>query len=184
MESHVSRSRLLWNSLPGGLYALPQYSADPAQFPFYYAVLGEAPSFKVTVSNEDFILRAWPQNNFSEVTFSRAHKIIEPSFCINPFAPFKWGLIEIKLQRSGPQTANFNLRLSSEPRRLFFISLRWNMGRCLELHHTSEGTHLSMFSSRLLRFSTFKYTSCFQHIKKAGRKNLDQVGNSNEHLSF
>ncbi|TWW68547.1 Exostosin-1a, partial [Takifugu flavidus] len=42
VESHVSRSRLLWNSLPGGLYALPQYSADPAQFPFYYAILGES----------------------------------------------------------------------------------------------------------------------------------------------
>ncbi|CAG5928405.1 unnamed protein product [Menidia menidia] len=39
VESHVSRNQLLWNSLPGGLYALPQYSADPAQFPFYYAIL-------------------------------------------------------------------------------------------------------------------------------------------------
>ncbi|TKS75444.1 Exostosin-1a [Collichthys lucidus] len=39
VDSHVSRNRLLWNSLPGGLYALPQYSTDPAQFPFYYAIL-------------------------------------------------------------------------------------------------------------------------------------------------
>uniref|UniRef100_A0A8C9YGP2 Exostosin 1 n=1 Tax=Sander lucioperca TaxID=283035 RepID=A0A8C9YGP2_SANLU len=31
VDSHVSRNRLLWNSLPGGLYALPQYSTDPAQ---------------------------------------------------------------------------------------------------------------------------------------------------------
>lgn len=41
VDSHVSRNRLLWNSLPGGLYALPQYSTDPAQFPFYYAMLGK-----------------------------------------------------------------------------------------------------------------------------------------------
>lgn len=42
VDSHVSRNRLLWNSLPGGLYALPQYSTDPAQFPFYYAILGKS----------------------------------------------------------------------------------------------------------------------------------------------
>lgn len=42
VDSHVSRSRLLWNTLPGGLYALPQYSTDPAQFPFYYAILGKS----------------------------------------------------------------------------------------------------------------------------------------------
>ncbi|KAK1888885.1 Exostosin-1, partial [Dissostichus eleginoides] len=41
VDSHVSRNRLLWNSLPGGLHALPQYSSDPAQFPFYYAILDQ-----------------------------------------------------------------------------------------------------------------------------------------------
>ncbi|XP_077600008.1 exostosin-1 isoform X2 [Stigmatopora nigra] len=39
----VSRNRLMWNSLPGALYALPQYSSDPARFPFYYAALGQKP---------------------------------------------------------------------------------------------------------------------------------------------
>ncbi|XP_072218970.1 exostosin-1-like [Leuresthes tenuis] len=48
VESHVSRNQLLWNSLPGGLYALPQYSADPAQFPFYYAILGKTPAQQFT----------------------------------------------------------------------------------------------------------------------------------------
>ncbi|KAI3364099.1 hypothetical protein L3Q82_010927, partial [Scortum barcoo] len=48
VDSHVSRNRLLWNSLPGGLYALPQYSSDPAQFPFYYAILGKSPSQQFT----------------------------------------------------------------------------------------------------------------------------------------
>uniref|UniRef100_A0A672FTM2 Exostosin-1-like n=1 Tax=Salarias fasciatus TaxID=181472 RepID=A0A672FTM2_SALFA len=48
VEAHISRSRLLWNSLPGGLYALPQYSTDPAQFPFYYAILGKSPAQQFT----------------------------------------------------------------------------------------------------------------------------------------
>ncbi|XP_068615505.1 exostosin-1-like [Brachionichthys hirsutus] len=48
VEAHVSRNQLLWNSLPGGLYALPQYSSDPAQFPFYYASLGKTPSLQFT----------------------------------------------------------------------------------------------------------------------------------------
>uniref|UniRef100_A0A3Q3WQ20 Exostosin glycosyltransferase 1 n=1 Tax=Mola mola TaxID=94237 RepID=A0A3Q3WQ20_MOLML len=48
IDSHVSRNRLLWNSLPGGLYALPQYSADPTQFPFYYSILGKSPSQQFT----------------------------------------------------------------------------------------------------------------------------------------
>ncbi|XP_024912714.1 exostosin-1a-like isoform X1 [Cynoglossus semilaevis] len=46
--SHVTRNHLLWNSLPGGLYALPQYSTDSAQFPFYYAMLGKSPSQQFT----------------------------------------------------------------------------------------------------------------------------------------
>uniref|UniRef100_A0A665USF8 Exostosin glycosyltransferase 1 n=1 Tax=Echeneis naucrates TaxID=173247 RepID=A0A665USF8_ECHNA len=48
VDSLVSRNRLLWNSLPGGLYAFPQYSTDPAQFPFYYAVLGKSPTQQFT----------------------------------------------------------------------------------------------------------------------------------------
>lgn len=31
----------MWNSLPGGLYVLPQFSTDAAVFPFYYSSLGE-----------------------------------------------------------------------------------------------------------------------------------------------
>lgn len=38
---HGSRSSLMWNSHPGGLFALPQYSAYQGDFPFYYATLGE-----------------------------------------------------------------------------------------------------------------------------------------------
>ncbi|XP_077577753.1 exostosin-1a-like [Stigmatopora nigra] len=37
---HTSRSSLMWNSLPGGLFTLPQYSTYLGDFPFYYAKLG------------------------------------------------------------------------------------------------------------------------------------------------
>lgn len=38
---HSSRSPLMWNSHPGGLFVLPQYSGYLGDFPFYYATLGE-----------------------------------------------------------------------------------------------------------------------------------------------
>ncbi|MED6287144.1 Exostosin-1a [Characodon lateralis] len=37
---HTSRSSLMWNSLPGGLFTLPQYSTHLGDFPFFYAKLG------------------------------------------------------------------------------------------------------------------------------------------------
>ncbi|KAM9807296.1 exostosin-1b-like isoform 2-T2 [Syngnathus typhle] len=45
---HKSRSKLMWNSLPGGLSALPQYSTYLGDFPFYYAKLGMVTSPKFT----------------------------------------------------------------------------------------------------------------------------------------
>lgn len=38
---HTSRSNLMWNSLPGGLFTQPQYSTYLGGFPFYYAKLGQ-----------------------------------------------------------------------------------------------------------------------------------------------
>uniref|UniRef100_A0A6Q2XWD8 Exostosin glycosyltransferase 1 n=1 Tax=Esox lucius TaxID=8010 RepID=A0A6Q2XWD8_ESOLU len=43
-----SRSSVMWNSHPGGLFALPQYSAYLGDFPFYYATLGIKPHSKFT----------------------------------------------------------------------------------------------------------------------------------------
>uniref|UniRef100_A0A3B3Q3I0 Exostosin glycosyltransferase 1 n=1 Tax=Paramormyrops kingsleyae TaxID=1676925 RepID=A0A3B3Q3I0_9TELE len=45
---HWSRSTLMWNSHPGGLFALPQYSVYLGDFPFYYAALGIKPYPKFT----------------------------------------------------------------------------------------------------------------------------------------
>ncbi|XP_034747365.1 exostosin-1b [Etheostoma cragini] len=45
---HGSRSSPMWNSHPGGLFALPQYSGYLGDFPFYYATLGIKPYPKFT----------------------------------------------------------------------------------------------------------------------------------------
>ncbi|XP_078504416.1 exostosin-1a-like [Lissotriton helveticus] len=46
--SHMSRNALMWNVLPGGLFALPQYSTHLADFPFYYFALGRNPAKEFT----------------------------------------------------------------------------------------------------------------------------------------
>ncbi|XP_035271247.1 exostosin-1b isoform X1 [Anguilla rostrata] len=45
---HASRNSLMWNSLPGGLFTPPQYSAYLGDFPFFYAQLGIKPYPKFT----------------------------------------------------------------------------------------------------------------------------------------
>uniref|UniRef100_W5LPL7 Exostosin glycosyltransferase 1b n=1 Tax=Astyanax mexicanus TaxID=7994 RepID=W5LPL7_ASTMX len=45
---HTARSSLMWNSHPGGLFTLPQYSSYLGDFPFYYAGLGIKPNSKFT----------------------------------------------------------------------------------------------------------------------------------------
>lgn len=39
--SHISRNKYMWNSQPGGLLVLPEYSTHLAHFPFYYLGLGK-----------------------------------------------------------------------------------------------------------------------------------------------
>ncbi|XP_028837204.1 exostosin-1a-like [Denticeps clupeoides] len=45
---HVARSSFMWNSLPGGLLTLPQYSTYLGDFPFFYSSLGVKPVPKFT----------------------------------------------------------------------------------------------------------------------------------------
>ncbi|XP_064028841.1 exostosin-like 1 [Pogoniulus pusillus] len=45
---HRSHSRFLWNTLPGGLLALPDFSTHLGDFPFYYLQHGSSPSEKFT----------------------------------------------------------------------------------------------------------------------------------------
>ncbi|NXN05159.1 EXT1C protein, partial [Sylvia borin] len=48
LSPHRSRSRLLWNALPGGLLVLPEFSTHLGDFPFYYLQHGYSPSTKFT----------------------------------------------------------------------------------------------------------------------------------------
>ncbi|NXM58455.1 EXT1C protein, partial [Illadopsis cleaveri] len=48
LSPHRSRSRLLWNALPGGLLVLPDFSTHLGDFPFYYLQHGYSPSKKFT----------------------------------------------------------------------------------------------------------------------------------------
>uniref|UniRef100_A0AAY4EQC4 Uncharacterized protein n=1 Tax=Denticeps clupeoides TaxID=299321 RepID=A0AAY4EQC4_9TELE len=48
VSRHKSRSTLMWNSHPGALFTLPQYSSYLGDFPFYYAGLGIKPRAKFT----------------------------------------------------------------------------------------------------------------------------------------
>eukprot|EP00062_Callorhinchus_milii_P010152 gi/632954872/ref/XP_007893192.1/ PREDICTED: exostosin-1a-like [Callorhinchus milii] len=41
--THVSRNKIMWNQMPGGLFVLPQYSTHTADFPFYYLEQGVTP---------------------------------------------------------------------------------------------------------------------------------------------
>uniref|UniRef100_A0A4W3K199 N-acetylglucosaminyl-proteoglycan 4-beta-glucuronosyltransferase n=1 Tax=Callorhinchus milii TaxID=7868 RepID=A0A4W3K199_CALMI len=44
--THVSRNKIMWNQMPGGLFVLPQYSTHTADFPFYYLEQGKCPPSK------------------------------------------------------------------------------------------------------------------------------------------
>uniref|UniRef100_A0A672PI25 Exostosin-1b-like n=1 Tax=Sinocyclocheilus grahami TaxID=75366 RepID=A0A672PI25_SINGR len=44
----TSRSNLMWNSHPGGLFTLPQYSSFLGDFPFFYSKLGIKPNPRFT----------------------------------------------------------------------------------------------------------------------------------------
>ncbi|XP_030645030.1 exostosin-1c [Chanos chanos] len=46
--SHISRNKFMWNSLPGGLLILPEYSTHLAHYPFYYLNLGISPGQEFT----------------------------------------------------------------------------------------------------------------------------------------
>ncbi|XP_041273306.1 exostosin-like 1 isoform X2 [Onychostruthus taczanowskii] len=48
LSPHRSRSRFLWNALPGGLLVLPEFSTHLGDFPFYYLQQGYSPSKKFT----------------------------------------------------------------------------------------------------------------------------------------
>uniref|UniRef100_A0AAQ6A2S0 Exostosin GT47 domain-containing protein n=1 Tax=Amphiprion ocellaris TaxID=80972 RepID=A0AAQ6A2S0_AMPOC len=84
---HTSRSNLMWNCLPGGLFTLPQYSTHLRDFPFYYAKLGHFTNFPfvqvMVLWNCDKPLPAkqrWPATSVPVIVIEGESKVISSRF--------------------------------------------------------------------------------------------------------
>ncbi|XP_073711744.1 exostosin-1 [Misgurnus anguillicaudatus] len=78
IRMHMSRSRLMWNAVPGGLYALPEFSSDPALFPFYYSPLGKSPSQDFTA----VIQAVTSLQSQQQPIFKLIHAVAKSKFCV------------------------------------------------------------------------------------------------------
>ncbi|NXV96672.1 EXT1C protein, partial [Calonectris borealis] len=74
---HRSRSRFLWNTLPGGLLALPDFSTHPGDFPFYYLQHGSSPSEKFTA----FIRAVSPTGSLSQPILRLIQAVSGSQYC-------------------------------------------------------------------------------------------------------
>ncbi|TRY55470.1 hypothetical protein DNTS_004894 [Danionella cerebrum] len=74
---HNSRSSLMWNRLPGGLFSLPQHSSYLGDFPFFYALLGIKPQQKFTA----VIHAVTPLVSQSQPIFKLLVAVAKSQFC-------------------------------------------------------------------------------------------------------
>ncbi|NXL48214.1 EXT1C protein, partial [Podilymbus podiceps] len=74
---HRSRSRFLWNTLPGGLLARPDFSTHPGDFPFYYLQHGSSPSKKFTA----FIRAVSPSGSLSQPILRLIQAVSGSQYC-------------------------------------------------------------------------------------------------------
>ncbi|NXV41312.1 EXT1C protein, partial [Uria aalge] len=74
---HRSRSRFLWNTLPGGLLALPDFSTHLGDFPFYYLQRGSSPSAKFTA----FIRAVSPAGSLSQPILRLIQAVSRSQYC-------------------------------------------------------------------------------------------------------
>ncbi|XP_029475083.1 exostosin-like 1 [Rhinatrema bivittatum] len=77
ISGRQSRQRFLWNTLPGGLLALPQYSTHLSDFPFYYLNHGLKPSSKFTA----VIWASSPLLSQSQPVLKLLHAVSESQYC-------------------------------------------------------------------------------------------------------
>ncbi|NXQ94371.1 EXT1C protein, partial [Sagittarius serpentarius] len=74
---HRSRSRFLWNTPPGGLLALPDFSTHLGDFPFYYLQHGSSPSEKFTA----FIRAVSPAGSLSQPILRLIQAVSGSQYC-------------------------------------------------------------------------------------------------------
>lgn len=69
-----SRNSLMWNSPPGGLFVLPEYSAYLGDFPFYYNTLGQYRSQTALTPSHTHLSNGEPEGR----VFSEHHQSFIP----------------------------------------------------------------------------------------------------------
>ncbi|NXX74756.1 EXT1C protein, partial [Urocolius indicus] len=81
-----SRSRFLWNALPGGLLALPNFSTYLGDFPFYYLQHGSGPSEKFTA----FIRAVSPMGSPSQCILRLIQAVSGSQYCAQILVLWNW----------------------------------------------------------------------------------------------
>ncbi|XP_061870433.1 exostosin-like 1 isoform X3 [Colius striatus] len=81
-----SRSRFLWNALPGGLLALPNFSTYLGDFPFYYLQHGSSPSEKFTA----FIRAVSPMESPSQPILRLIRAVSGSQYCAQILVLWNW----------------------------------------------------------------------------------------------
>ncbi|KAF7694465.1 exostosin-1 [Silurus meridionalis] len=100
---YTSRSMLMWNSLPGGLYTLPRFSSYPTLFPFYYGLLGKTPQQEFTAVIQALAPLQSPQQPIFKLILAVAKsrfcaQIVVLWNCDKPSPPkSKWPSISVPL---------------------------------------------------------------------------------------
>lgn len=94
--SHMARNQMLWNTMPGAHFIMPEYSDAAITYPFYYKKLGRQPSAKFTA----VIYAISPVMASSSSLFrlvrnvaksASVHKILVIWHCdVSPPPPRKW----------------------------------------------------------------------------------------------
>ncbi|KAM8796150.1 LOW QUALITY PROTEIN: exostosin-like 1 [Eudromia elegans] len=73
---HRSRTRFLWNALPGGLLALPDFSTRSGDFPFYYLQQASSPSDRFTA-----LIHAGPSASLSQPMLRLIQAVSASQYC-------------------------------------------------------------------------------------------------------
>uniref|UniRef100_H3AJG9 Exostosin glycosyltransferase 2 n=1 Tax=Latimeria chalumnae TaxID=7897 RepID=H3AJG9_LATCH len=77
ISSYMHRNILMWNTSPGGLYVLPQYSTSVEEFPFYYLLLGKSPSQEFTA----VVQATSPLVSQSQPIIKLIHAVAKSKYC-------------------------------------------------------------------------------------------------------
>ncbi|XP_026558352.1 exostosin-like 1 [Pseudonaja textilis] len=102
-----SRPKFFWNTLPGGLVALPEYSTHLSGFPFYYLQQGSSPSEKFTA----LIWAVSPITSLSQPILKLTQAVSRSQYCAKILV--LWNCEKPPPQKWPPTTVPLTVILSS-----------------------------------------------------------------------